>query len=273
MNDSTQAMDSPERSSRAPGLAQALAELRTNERLRRESEIAREIQSSLLPRSLPENPSLDVFAGCIPAHRVGGDYYDFFAEESGRLGMLVADVAGHSIASGLIAMRFRSSFREHREHDLEMSTLFRRVNRLVHSELRMTGHFLSAVYASYEPASGRLRYVNAGHNPPLIARGDGEFRKLDESGLLLGVLSDWDYVSGEEQLASGDTLILYTDGVVEAANQHEELFGLDRLQHAITKYRHRSSKELYHYVLKEIYRFQDEDYTRDDVTLVVLKVR
>lgn len=250
-----------------------IEELRANEGLRKEIEIARQIQSNLLPQKIPESEHFDLYAGCVTATRVGGDYYDFFTDREHETGLLIADVSGHSVASGLIAMSFRSSFRQYRQQQLEMETLFCKVNEFLSAELNTAGHFLSAFFARYNENHGELRYVNAGHNYPVVLRQDGSFEELDSSGLLIGVIPDWQYDSDSVKLHSGDTLVLYTDGVVEAENQDKEQFGMDRFKEAIKKHSKLSAKLMYHMVLKELYVFQDENYNQDDVTLIVFKVK
>jgi serine phosphatase RsbU (regulator of sigma subunit) len=250
-----------------------IEEVRANEGLKREIEIAREIQHGLLPRSIPQNPGYDLYAGCITAARVGGDLYDFVLPP-GALGMLIADVSGHSVASGLIGMSFRSSFRNFLALGVDMDELFERVNTALHDELHLSGHFLSAFYCTYSLESRRLRYVNAGHNRPFVLKPrTGTFIDLQEAGLLIGILRSSRFRVGALDLEPGDVLILYTDGIVEAENQHQEVFGVERLKAAVRENARRSAKEMYHYLLKEMYLFQDEYFNKDDVTIAVLKIR
>jgi serine phosphatase RsbU (regulator of sigma subunit) len=251
-----------------------IEELRANEGLRREIEIARQIQHDLLPQQIPQSDKYDLHGGCVTAARVGGDYYDFFSTPGENLGLLIADVAGHSVASALIAMSFRSSFRHFLEQRLELDLLFDKVNLTLHRELKETGSFLSAVYTTLDERTLRLRYVNAGHPHPLLRqRKTGSFRCLDQSSLLVGILPGIKYPVGEVALAKGDILILYTDGIVEAENQHGDPFGKERLEKAVERNNHKSAREIYYQLLKEMYLFQDERFNKDDVTLVVLKVK
>jgi serine phosphatase RsbU (regulator of sigma subunit) len=249
-------------------------ELRSNEGLRREMEIARQIQTGLLPQEVPTDSMFDLFAGCVTAAHVGGDYYDFFELSPDEIGLLVADVSGHSVASGLVAMSFRSSFRHFlHEQKLPHDELFTRVNRCLEKELSQTGHFLSAVYGTFHKRERRFRYVNAGHPPPLIYNVPTDtFRTENEVGLLIGVLPEWEYHAGETILDKGDLLLLYTDGILEAENQLGEMFGIDRLEAAIRKHHKKGVKEMYHYLLRELYVFQDEQFNQDDVTLLLLKI-
>jgi serine phosphatase RsbU (regulator of sigma subunit) len=252
-----------------------IEELRANEGARRELEIARDIQHSLLPQETPAHPTYDLCGGCVTAAQVGGDYYDFF-ERDGTLGLLIADVSGHSVGSGLIAMSFRSSFRHvlGMEGEPEVDRVLARVNAALCPELKHSGHFLSAFVCRYFPESRRLSYANAGHNRPFVLRArTGEFDDLEEAGLLIGILDGSAYQAGTTHLDEGDILLLYTDGIVEAENQRGELFGMERLKKAVRDNASRSAKEMYHYLLREMYLFQDERVNKDDVTLVILKAR
>jgi sigma-B regulation protein RsbU (phosphoserine phosphatase) len=249
-------------------------QVRANEGLRREIEIARQIQHDLLPQSIPATESLDLFAGCVTAAQVGGDYYDFFTRGISELGCLIADVAGHSVASALIAMSFRTSFRLILEEQTDLRRLFERLNTNLHGELRNSGNFLSAFASIYDETTRVLRYVNAGHPRPVIFEtSTGQFRTLDDGGMLLGILPMQEYPIGETRLAPGDILVLYTDGIVEAENQHGEFFRIERLQESIRRNARKSAREIYHYILKDMYLFQDERFNKDDVTLIILKVR
>jgi sigma-B regulation protein RsbU (phosphoserine phosphatase) len=251
-----------------------IEELRANERLQREIEIAREIQNNLLPQTTPSSPYYDLHAGCITAARVGGDYYDFFEDEVGPLGILIADVAGHSVASALMAMSFRTSFRLFLEQKIELRSLFEKTNAALYKELCQSGSFLSAFYGILDEPSRTFRYVNGGHNYPLHWSGKaGVFNELDQAGLLIGILPDSEYSVAEVTVSAGDILLFYTDGIVEAENQHGEFFGMERLQQAVRKNAKKSSRQLYHSILKEMYLFQDEEVNKDDVTLIVLEIK
>ncbi|MEM7233967.1 MAG: PP2C family protein-serine/threonine phosphatase, partial [Planctomycetota bacterium] len=252
-----------------------LDQARATEGLKKEVEIAREIQTALFPQNIPVHPGYDLYGGCVTAARVGGDYYDMSQREDDILDLLIADASGHSVASGLISMSFRSSFRHFLDAGEPIETLFTGVNRALHDELYFSGHFLSAFYATYRTSSRQVRYVNAGHHPPILIRPSEGNRSivLDESSLLIGVLKEVEYPVGEATLEPGDVFVLYTDGIIEAENQHQEPFGLDRLVDSVRRYAKSSAKLIYHLLLKELYVFQDEQFNKDDVTLVVLKIR
>jgi serine phosphatase RsbU (regulator of sigma subunit) len=250
-------------------------QMRADERLKRELEIARDIQRGMLPQSIPQKPEFELFAGCVTAAHVGGDYYDFF-ERGGELGILVADASGHSVSSALIGMGFRSSFRHFLQLGYDLDRLFAAVNDSLHEELRMTGSFLSAFCCMLSCASGRraLRYANAGHPRPFLYRQrTGYCVELEEAGILLGIFPGSRYEIGAIDLEPGDVLVCYTDGLTEAENQRQELFGRNRLEQAVRRYATKSAKQIYHCLLKDMYLFQDKQFNNDDVTLCILKVR
>ncbi len=248
-------------------------QMRADERLKRELEIARDIQRGLLPQEIPATPHFDLYGGCVSAAHVGGDYYDF-TERGDELGMLIADASGHSVGSALIGMGFRSSFRHHLELEYDLDKLFARVNDAVHEELRLTGSFLSAFYCTVGEDKQTLRYVNAGHPRPfLYKQRTGYCVELEEAGILLGIFNGSTYEIGTTTLEPGDVLVAYTDGITEAENQRQEMFGRHRLEQAVRRYANKSAKQIYHCLLKDMYMFQDKQFNSDDVTLCVLKVK
>lgn len=254
-------------------------QVRVGEGLRREIEVARSIQHDLLPQALPRSARLDLFAGRVTAARVGGDYYDFLVREGpsgtpSTVGLLVADVTGHSVASAMIAMSFRSSFRHFHALELDADTLFQNVNRALYDEFPESGSCLSAFYAVLDELTLELSYTNAGHPRPFVrVGGTGEFRRLGEAGPLLGAVPDADYPLERTTLGPGDILVLYTDGVVEARSPTGDRFQDRRLRDAVARTATRSAREIYHQILKEVHAFQDDRATQDDMTLVVLKVQ
>ena len=247
-------------------------QMRSDERLKRELEIARDIQRGLLPQKIPASTVYDIYAGCITAAHVGGDYYDFF-EKGDELGLLVADASGHSVSSALIGMGFRSSFRHNLELGLDLDGIFARVNDAIYQELRLTGSFLSAFYCRFSNRHSTLRYVNAGHPRPfLYHQRTGFCTELEDAGILLGIFDGSRYQVGNVELEPGDVLVCYTDGITEAENQRREQFGRERLEQAVRRYAGKSAKQIYHCLLKDMYLFQDKQFNNDDVTLGIVKV-
>ena len=175
--------------------------------------------------------------------------------------------------SALIAMSFRSSFRQLVERGLDPGAIFRAINRVMHDELCHTGSFLSAFYGVLDERGPKLRYSNGGHPRPFIySASTGRFRVLRDAGLLIGVLPGEEYPLSEVDLTPGDVLLLYTDGITETTSPSGEPFGVKGLEDAVRRNATQSAAEIYHSVLKEMYSFQGGGLGTDDVTMVVLKV-
>jgi serine phosphatase RsbU (regulator of sigma subunit) len=208
--------------------------LRSAERVQREVEIAATIQRSLLPAAPPQLARVALAGRCEPAAVVGGDYYDFIVDTEGRLSLLIADVAGHSIGSALMMAMARSVLRREVEDGKPPSDVLAATNRSLFDDLVNAGLFITAFCARYDPATNTLAYSNAGHNPPFLRCGS-EVLELDTDGAALGILRDVDFEEQRVQLAAGDVLLLYTDGVVEALDAAGAAWGEDRLRAAVAE--------------------------------------
>ena len=207
-------------------------EIAQRERLNRELEIAREVQERLFPQHLPAVPGIDYCARCRPAREVGGDYYDFLQLPEGSLGIAVGDVSGKGIGAALMMAALEASLRGQAMltgHNL--AELISRVNRLVY-EASAANRYATFFYGQYDPKSLELRYVNAGHNPPVILRKGGSCHRvirLETGGPVIGLLKDAQYQQDSFALKPGDLLLLFTDGVSEAMNPANEEWGEERL--------------------------------------------
>ena len=209
-----------------------VAELRAAEGVRRELEIAAEIQRALLPGSPPSVPGARLQALCVPAANVGGDYYDLIVGADGRLSLVIADVAGHSIGSALLMAMTRSILRREISDGTPPDGVLERTNAGLYDDLVAAGLFITAFCARYDPAGGLLEYANAGHNRPLLRRLDGSVEELDADGAALGILAAVPFEGRSVPLAPGDALLLYTDGATEAASPSGEQYGEERLREA-----------------------------------------
>jgi serine phosphatase RsbU (regulator of sigma subunit) len=241
--------------------------LRAAEAVRREVEIAAGIQRALLPERPPDLPGAELAALCVPAANVGGDYYDLLVDEEGRLSVVIADVAGHSVGSALMMAMARSVLRRELASDADPAAVLRATNTALFDDLARAGLFITAFCAQFDPASGALEYANAGHNPPLLRRAaNGETRELDADGVALGILRDAEFEHGSAALGPGDVVLLYTDGVTEAAGADGQ-FGEERLRAAIGDM---PAGELVDAVYAAV-RAYAGDARGDDVTLVALR--
>ena len=239
--------------------------LRSAEGVRRELEIASGIQRALLPSSPPSLPGTRLAALCAPAANVGGDYYDLLVSEDGRLSLVVADVAGHSIGSALMMAMARSILRREIADGKPPNAVLAGTNDGLYDDLVAAGLFITAFCARYDPKQRLLEYANAGHNHPMLRRVDGAVEELDADGAAVGILADVVFEGRSALLVPGDALLLYTDGATEAANPAGEPFGEKRLREAFL--RGDSPSELYDAV-----RSHTEGAPQaDDVTLVLLR--
>ncbi len=237
-------------------------------RLEEDMRMAAEIQTGLLPRDAPHLPGWDL-AGCnLPCRTVGGDYYDF-AIEDGRLLLALGDVSGKGTGAALLMTVLRAAVRGHWTEP-RLSEGVARINRTVCQNVP-SSKYVTFFLASLDPATGRLDYVNAGHNPPLLVRAGGEVETLTEGGLVLGMFDTYGYDGGTVEMRPGDTLVVYSDGVTETWDPGGEEFGEERLVALAVRGRTLGAEELQEAIIREIERFEMGARATDDRTLVVLK--
>lgn len=243
-------------------------EREARERLQHELEIARQIQTGLLPKMPPQLPGLTVSGINIPCHEVGGDYYDYIVLSNNRLGLAIADVSGKGVSAALLMATLQAAFRAEAETDHSPGEVLRKANRRV---LESFGpeRFASVFYCVADIGSMKLVYASAGHEPPLLLRLDGKIEALDSTGIVLGVSPDAEYQDREVPMSRGDTLLLYTDGVTEELNEDEETFGRHRLQTVLADSRGTSPEETAERILEAVHHFTVGSI-QDDVTLVTL---
>jgi sigma-B regulation protein RsbU (phosphoserine phosphatase) len=210
-------------------LAMEAAERR---RLEQELALARRIQVALLPDRLPEVPGWELYGGNIPSRGVSGDYYEVLTRSEGReCVLMIADVAGKGMAASLLTVSLQALSAGPVEDGLPPDEICARLSRQLYRRTPPE-KYATAFLGILEPATGRLRYTNAGHNPPLVLRASGEVEELGSTGVPLGLLPHAPYRAGDTALAPGETLVLYTDGLVEAENPEGNEYGLDRLKEA-----------------------------------------
>jgi len=242
-------------------------------RVESELELARKVVEGLMPRAFPLIEGFDIYGTTVPFREVGGDYLDFIDSISERLVVLVADVSGKGLAAALIMVAFRAYFHATVINELAMRVVMARVNRLVH-DTTDGERFITCFYGLIDPENKRLLYISAGHNPPLLLRGDGTSEYLTQGGLPLGIFQTSRYSESVVEFRSGDVLVMYTDGVVEARNQLDEEFGLKRLEEVVRESRERRAHE----IVKAITTAVDEHSVdvggpEDDLTVSIVKVK
>jgi serine phosphatase RsbU (regulator of sigma subunit) len=242
------------------------------EKLRLESELdtAREIIERILPKSLPACAGYDLCAFQDSCYEVGGDLYSVLPLGDGRLGLLMGDVAGKGLGAALLVTNIIPVVQLLSEEAWEPTRLMSRLNQQVW-QTTDTVHFATIFWGILEPDSGRLVYVNAGHNPPFIVSAEGNVQKLGPGGLPVGMLEEFPYKSGEARLEPGSVLTLFSDGIPETLNAREEEFGEERLRELVRSQRQQPATRLVEAVLAEVRTFRDNAPAADDVTMLVVK--
>ena len=233
-------------------------------------DLASQVQRHLLPHQCPDIPTLAWSAGCTPAGVVGGDYYDFISIDSDRTVVAVGDVSGKGVAAALLMASLQGSLRTRATaYGSDIQRLLIETNRCLYGTIP-SNKYATLFYAAYSNATRSLVYVNAGHNPPLLLRVDGTVVRLREGGPVLGLFPDVTFTTGGAQLAPGDRLVLYTDGVTEALNDEGEEFGEDRLLAAMSA--DASDAEASHRaVLAAHAAFTGSAPRTDDMTLLIAR--
>jgi sigma-B regulation protein RsbU (phosphoserine phosphatase) len=241
--------------------------------MKRDLEIAREIQSWLVPSHPPEVPGADIAFATRPQNSVAGDYYDAFFPASTRekLLLVIADVAGKSVPAALLMATMQASLHTIASEEVPLKELVSRLNHYACAHSLDGRRFTTALIAEYHVAARRMTYVNAGHNPPILRRADGSLEKLEEGGLPLGIEPTAAFGSGAIQLQPGDALILYTDGVVEAFNAAGEDFGNDRWLAAIRQLPEVSAEETLRTLMHRVDVFVGATRQSDDITCLVFR--
>lgn len=239
-------------------------------RIEKELEVAGEIQRQLLPKSLPSLRGLDLSACSIPCYSVGGDFYDVLQVGENTIALVIADVAGKGIPAALLVSTLQAALHAYLEAGFPAAELVAKLNKVI-SEYATEDKFITFLICIYDGNTRSLRYVNAGHNMPLLLGADARLKELDKNGLCLGILPGSRYEEGEVSLRSGDTLILYTDGLTDAANKRSELFGLQRFRSILARACDQDAKTIQERVLREIRIFTEGEPQADDITLVVMK--
>jgi len=246
--------------------------------MKRDLEIAREIQTWLVPSKPPEVAGGDIAFFSRPQNSVAGDYYDAFyptlsGEENGKVMLVIADVAGKSIPAALLMATLQASLRTIASEGATLAQLVVRLNRYASAHSLDGRRFTTAVLAEYEPAMRRLAYVNAGHNPPILRRADGALEKLEAGGLPLGIDTGSVYETASTELKSGDALIFYTDGVIEAFDEKGQEFGNDRWLEAVRALPDWNAQESLQFLMKRVDDFVGLTRQSDDITCLVFRTK
>jgi steroid delta-isomerase-like uncharacterized protein len=246
-----------------------VAQAQERERIEQELRVARQIQRSLLPEATPELYGWQFATYYEPARAVGGDFYDFLELENGRLGLVVGDATGKGMPAALVMATTRGMLRAVAQSLDSPGEVLARVNEALYPDVP-SEMFVTCFYAILDPAAGRLRYANAGHDLPYVLHHGEGTHELRARGMPLGLMPEMSYEEKEAVLREGDSVLFYSDGLVEAHDPHYEMFGFPRLGALIAEYG--KERSLVDSLLEELYSFTGEGWEQeDDITLLTLK--
>ncbi len=249
-----------------------LSQQNDEERLLREVARARNVQNRLFPQSTPPLVTLDYCGHCVEARTVGGDYYDFLPMAPGEIGLVLADVSGKGIAASLLMANFHGGLHA---HSATAGGDLRRILASVNGQVyRHTDadRYISVFLAVYSDATRTVRYVNCGHGPALWLSANGESKWLEPTATVIGMFPEWDGSEAQVQLATGDIIAIYSDGITETTGDTGEEFGQERLARSLSANRSRTAAELLKAVESEVEQFRVGDQ-HDDETLVIARCR
>ncbi len=238
----------------------------------RELDIAKNIQLGLLPTKMPDIPGIQLAGVCIPAKEVGGDYFDYLLHEDGRLDLVIADVSGHNVGAALIMAETRTLIRCRSGTLFAPQEIIYDLNHFFYEDLTQAELFITLFYLRYCPDTREVLYASAGHSPTLYWQANTkQCIRLNPEGLIIGVKKDFTYEQESIVLEDGDVLLMYTDGVIEAENNQEELFGEERLADLLSEHCHLPPQELIDYIIDQVRLFSGHHSFQDDVSLMVMR--
>jgi steroid delta-isomerase-like uncharacterized protein len=247
-----------------------VAEAQERERIEQELQVSRRIQQASLPEEVPTLEGWQITPYYQPAREVGGDFYDFHLLSEGRLGVVVGDATGKGVPAALVMSTTLGMLRLAAQSYCSAGEMLQRVNEALFANIP-ANMFVTCFYAILDPASGLLCYANAGHDLPYLHHhDDGEAKELRARGMPLGLMSSMGYEEKELVLEAGESVLFYSDGLVEAHNPQREMFGFPRLRALLAEHAEESS--LGDFLLEELYSFVGEGWEQeDDITLLTLK--
>jgi phosphoserine phosphatase RsbU/P len=238
--------------------------------LKAELEVARALQLAILPSAFPARPGCEASARMIPATTMGGDFYDYIELPDGQIGLVIADVSGHGVPAAFFMAVARTNLRELAVHHLDPGECLARANDALCAQNPLD-LFVTVFYCVLDPTTGVLRYANGGHNPPYVRRAAASVETLNGAGgLVLGAMPGVRYPTHTVQLLRGDRLVLFTDGVTEAFNPTEELYGTQRLVDEVHVHGGGTPAALVERICQSVTTFAGREPQSDDITLSVL---
>ena len=239
-------------------------------RLEEQLAVARSIQEGFLPRTIPDTPGLEMAATSLFCLEVAGDYYDVISLPDGKTLFAVGDVSGKGAGAAMIMANLQASLRALIRVEIPLTDLVSGINDLIHHNTPPED-YITFFVGIFDPATSKVTYVNAGHNPPFVFRTTGQRELLEEGGVILGSIPGMPYQQGEVVLHQGDMLLLFTDGVTEAMNEAEEEYGEERLAAVIEKHFSSPAQQILSIVKEGVIEFSGDTQFQDDFTLLVLR--
>jgi serine phosphatase RsbU (regulator of sigma subunit) len=258
------------------GLPKHIRRISERERMQKELEIARNVQIGLLPKKNPELKGYDISGTCLPAKEVGGDYFDFVTLAPQKLGIAIGDVSGKGVPAAIYMTLTKGILQSHADDTVSPRLVLNKVNKLLYRNIEKNS-FVSMFYAVLDIDEKTLTFARAGHNPGImINQKDGSNQELNTDGIALGLEEGtvFNQMLQEQtiNLASGDTLVFYTDGFTEAMNPVQEEFGEERFVELISLNRNKSAQGLIEVLVKTVEDFSEGAPQHDDMTVVVIKI-
>ncbi len=245
-------------------------EAREAEQQARQLKYAGQVQRRMIPAEPPKHDRISFGQVYMPTLQVGGDFFDFLSLPEGNVGLAIADVVGKGVPGSLMMASVRSALRAHARSIFNIDEIISQVNQHLCRDTLMS-EFATLIYGVFSPRGSRFTYSNAGHNPPLLLRGN-QFTALSTGGMVIGVLPDASFDRDVLELESGDILVFYTDGVTETLDYHDDLYGIDRFKQSILRHREETANTMANQLLWDVRRFAGLSQQTDDITLVVAKV-
>ncbi|MFW5808163.1 MAG: DUF3369 domain-containing protein, partial [Spirochaetota bacterium] len=240
----------------------------------RELNMARSVQQAILPFSFTESPNFIISGQYVPMQNLGGDYYDVFPFSDTKLAFAMVDVSGHGISAALITTMAKMSFAGMAREYNPPFYILDQMNKSIYSSIGTAGMFLTAFYGIIDLEKSKLIYSNGGHNAVLIVRKDGSIDSYDSLNTIIGMFPEEEFISSDTHIDSGDTVVCYTDGIIESKDENGEFFGLPALKRVIMENIHMHPQELSTYIIERVRdHIGINNYPDDDLSLLIIRIR
>lgn len=240
------------------------------EKMERELALASQIQKDFLPKKNPECDNFDIAGTNITCYQVGGDYYDFINIDHSRMAIIIAGVSGKGVSASLLMASLRAGIYSDINPQYNLEAMASKLNDFVHQS-SASNSYITFFFCELNKKSGEIKYINAGHNPPLILDKKGKVKRLESCGLCLGMFPSIKYEVRSTELQVGDLAVLFTDGITESRNKNKEEFGEERLLAVLKKNNKLAAQKLIEKVCSEVDEFSAGMEPEDDRTLVIIK--